>query len=127
LTVAQVAEIVKTSSSKWIKTKGTEFSQFHWQGGYGAFSVSESVADAVVHYISIRRNTTGGGPFRRNSAISWNVTMWPTMNAMSGIDSPYYVALTGLHSRLSYQRPGPMGRAEEFSAFGAVETAPTPA
>ena len=51
LTVAQVAETVKTSSSKWIKTKGKEFSQFHWQGGYGAFSVSESAADAVVYYI----------------------------------------------------------------------------
>jgi REP element-mobilizing transposase RayT len=51
LTVAQVVETIKTSSSKWIKTKGSEFSQFHWQGGYGAFSVSESVAKEVIHYI----------------------------------------------------------------------------
>src|ERR1051326_358670 len=38
-TVANVVEEVKTSSSKWIKTKGPEFRQFHWQGGYGAFSL----------------------------------------------------------------------------------------
>jgi REP element-mobilizing transposase RayT len=51
LAVARVVEIVKTSSSKWIKSKGPEFMAFHWQGGYGAFSVSQSHADAVVRYI----------------------------------------------------------------------------
>jgi putative transposase len=50
-TVAQVVEAVKTSSSKWIKTKGSAFSEFHWQAGYGAFSVSQSHTEAVVRYI----------------------------------------------------------------------------
>ena len=50
-TIAEVVEKVKTSSSKWIKTKGAEFADFHWQSGYGAFSVSQSDADAVVAYI----------------------------------------------------------------------------
>lgn len=50
-TVAQVVETVKTSSSKWLKTKGTAFASFHWQTGYGAFSVSQSNAGAVVRYI----------------------------------------------------------------------------
>ena len=50
-TIAAVVETVKTSSSKWIKTKGSEFTAFHWQSGYGAFSVSQSDADAVVAYI----------------------------------------------------------------------------
>jgi len=49
--VAKVVELVKTSSSKWIKTKGPEFAFFHWQTGYGVFSVSQSDADAVVRYI----------------------------------------------------------------------------
>ena len=49
--VAEVVETVKTSSSKWIKTKGPEFAGFHWQSGYGAFSVSQSDSDAVVSYI----------------------------------------------------------------------------
>ena len=51
LSLAQVVEIVKTSSSKWIKTKGPQWAGFHWQGGYGAFSVSQSNADEVVRYI----------------------------------------------------------------------------
>jgi REP element-mobilizing transposase RayT len=50
-TVAQVVETVKTSSSKWIKTKGKDFSEFHWQAGYGAFSVSQSNAGATIRYI----------------------------------------------------------------------------
>ncbi|HEX4965794.1 MAG TPA: IS200/IS605 family transposase [Thermoanaerobaculia bacterium] len=50
-TVAQVVEAIKTGSSKWIKTKGTAFTEFHWQAGYGAFSVSQSSVDAVIRYI----------------------------------------------------------------------------
>jgi putative transposase len=49
--VADVVEKVKTSSSKWIKSQGAAFASFHWQSGYGAFSVSQSDADAVVAYI----------------------------------------------------------------------------
>ena len=51
LSIAQVVETVKTSSSKWMKTKGAQFSQFHWQGGYGSFSVSQSEAETVIRYI----------------------------------------------------------------------------
>jgi putative transposase len=51
LAVAQVVEQVKTSSSKWIKPKGAAFAEFHWQAGYGAFSVSQSNAAAVAQYI----------------------------------------------------------------------------
>jgi putative transposase len=50
-TVAEVVESVKTSSSKWLKTKAEDLAQFHWQSGYGAFSVSQSDADAEVAYI----------------------------------------------------------------------------
>jgi REP element-mobilizing transposase RayT len=50
--IAEVVEEVKTSSSKWIKTKGGAFSQFHWQSGYGAFSVSQSNAGKVKNYIA---------------------------------------------------------------------------
>lgn len=51
VTISQIVETVKTSSSKWIKTKGAQFTDFHWQSGYGAFSVSQSNADDVVVYI----------------------------------------------------------------------------
>jgi len=51
LSIAEVVEKVKTSSSKWIKGKGDLFQDFHWQSGYGAFSVSQSDADAVIAYV----------------------------------------------------------------------------
>lgn len=50
--IAELVEEVKTSSSKWIKTKGGTFSQFHWQSGYGAFSVSQSNVGKVKNYIA---------------------------------------------------------------------------
>jgi REP element-mobilizing transposase RayT len=51
VTLAQVVEGVKKSSSKWIKTQGASFSKFAWQAGYGGFSVSESNAPKVANYI----------------------------------------------------------------------------
>jgi hypothetical protein len=45
--ISEIVEATKTGTSKWIKTKGPEFSNFHWQGGYGAFSVSQSGIGAV--------------------------------------------------------------------------------
>jgi putative transposase len=42
----------KTTTLKWLKTKGPSLADFHWQGGYGAFSVSESKIDEVKHYIA---------------------------------------------------------------------------
>src|SRR6185436_14533107 len=40
--IADLVEEVKTESSKWSKTKGPEFKNFHWQNGYGAFSIGQS-------------------------------------------------------------------------------------
>jgi REP element-mobilizing transposase RayT len=56
ITVAEVVKELKTSTSKWIKTKGAGFLGFHWQSGYGAFfSVSQSNVASVIEYI---RNQT---------------------------------------------------------------------
>jgi putative transposase len=49
--VADLVEEVKTESSKWIKTKGREFRNFHWQKGYGAFSIGQSNVAALKRYI----------------------------------------------------------------------------
>lgn len=45
-------EEVKKQSSKWIKTKGSAYSDFYWQDGYGIFSVNPAEIDVVVNYIS---------------------------------------------------------------------------
>jgi putative transposase len=50
--MSTVVEEVKKSSSKWIKTQGSEFANFSWQAGYGVFSVSESNAQMVRDYIA---------------------------------------------------------------------------
>src|SRR2546429_4391881 len=49
--VADLVEEVKTETSKWIKTKGREFRNFHWQKGYGAFSIGQSNVETLKRYI----------------------------------------------------------------------------
>ena len=49
--LSKFLEEIKRNSSRWIKTKGREYQNFAWQGGYAAFSVSDSVKDTVVQYI----------------------------------------------------------------------------
>ena len=51
ITIADVVEEVKTGSSKWVKTKGREFRNFHWQRGYGAFSIGQSNVGELKRYI----------------------------------------------------------------------------
>jgi REP element-mobilizing transposase RayT len=43
VTVAELVQTLKTSTSKWIKTKGPDLRRFAWQSGYGAFSVPNPV------------------------------------------------------------------------------------
>jgi REP element-mobilizing transposase RayT len=49
--LADLVEQVKKGTSKWLKTKGRAFARFHWQNGYGAFSVSQSNVTKVTNYI----------------------------------------------------------------------------
>jgi REP element-mobilizing transposase RayT len=49
--LAKVVEAVKKGSSKWLKTQAPDLCDFHWQAGYGAFSVSPSSVPAVKAYI----------------------------------------------------------------------------
>ena len=67
--IKTLVEKVKTSSSKWLKSKGPRFRTFAWQNGYGAFSVSQSaVASArryIVHQSEHHRRLTFQEEFRR--------------------------------------------------------------
>jgi putative transposase len=47
---AEVARVVKTNSSRWVREKWN--ARFAWQTGYGAFSVSESNVPTVSRYIA---------------------------------------------------------------------------
>ncbi len=50
--LAAIVEEIKTSSSKWVKTQGKALVNFHWQNGYGGFSVSPADVEKVAEYIA---------------------------------------------------------------------------
>ena len=51
ISLADLLEELKRNSSRWIKTKGSDYTDFAWQGGYGGFSVSQSKVDVLKRYI----------------------------------------------------------------------------
>ena len=51
ITIAELIETLKTSSSKWVKTQSDSLSSFAWQRGYGCFSVGPSDLDSLIKYI----------------------------------------------------------------------------
>jgi putative transposase len=46
---------VKKDSSSWLKTKGISFGNFHWQDGYGGFSIGKSQISRLRKYIVNQR------------------------------------------------------------------------
>ena len=49
--VSDILRLIKTNSSKWIRSNFKQLSDFGWQVGYSAFTVSASGRDAVKSYI----------------------------------------------------------------------------
>jgi putative transposase len=43
---------LKRNSSKWIKEENQQLFDFHWQNGYGAFSISPGHVEALKEYIA---------------------------------------------------------------------------
>lgn len=52
IAVADFVRQLKASTSKHINEESGRSVKFHWQDGYGAFTVSRSKADAVAAYIN---------------------------------------------------------------------------
>lgn len=52
ITIMQLLQEIKTSSSKWMKTRGSGYENFYWQDGYGSFSVNPSDLEVVKRYIA---------------------------------------------------------------------------
>jgi putative transposase len=53
--LSDVVGQVKKSSNDWLRGHDQQFANFYWQGGYGAFSVSQSGVDEVRRYIRDQR------------------------------------------------------------------------
>jgi len=51
VTIASLVENLKTASSKWMKVQSPDLLDFHWQTGYGAFSVGPSDLASLRKYI----------------------------------------------------------------------------
>lgn len=51
VTLAGAIGKLKSTSTLWVNQSRNVPAPFHWQGGYAAFSVSQSLVKAVVQYI----------------------------------------------------------------------------
>jgi putative transposase len=51
IAVSDLISEIKSSSSRWIKTKDPFFNNFSWQGGFGVFSVSRQNLEGAKHYL----------------------------------------------------------------------------
>ncbi len=56
LTMADLVQSLKVSSSIWMKKVAAGRADFSWQRGYGCFSVSPKDLDALVTYIDDQEN-----------------------------------------------------------------------
>lgn len=79
MSLADWVKELTRASTVWMKEEWSEFATFHWQAGYGAFSVSQSNTDAVVEYIRHQaehhRTKTFQEEFRamlRKNGIEWD-------------------------------------------------------
>jgi len=51
-TVAHLVEEIKRNSSRWIKGLDKKYETFAWQGGYAAFSISQSIVTRTIEYVN---------------------------------------------------------------------------
>jgi REP element-mobilizing transposase RayT len=55
LSVSRAVQLLKGSSSRWIRLTFPELEAFRWQDGYGAFTVSASVLQTTIAYVEQQR------------------------------------------------------------------------
>ena len=55
IALSSLMKDLKKDSSLWIKTKGTRFRNFHWQDGYGAFSIRRADIPELKQYIASQK------------------------------------------------------------------------
>jgi REP element-mobilizing transposase RayT len=67
--LATLIREIKRDSSKWVKKNDPKLQGFHWQAGYGAFSISPSHVEVLARYIDNQeehhRTVTFQDEFRR--------------------------------------------------------------
>ena len=97
---AELVEEIKTGSSAWIKTMGRRYANFHWQGGYGIFSISPSHRPALEKYLDNQREhhqqVTFQDEFRRllrkYGIEFYERYVWDEVYGVSAIDQTHMAA-----------------------------------
>lgn len=56
ISLSLLIQELKKSTSKWIKAQNIKYRDFHWQDGYGAFSIGESNVPALKQYIARQKD-----------------------------------------------------------------------
>lgn len=55
IAISNLISEIKSSSSRWIKSKSHHFRDFNWQRGYGAFSVSRMNIENAKRYLASQK------------------------------------------------------------------------
>ena len=55
VSLSKLVEDIKKGSSKWIKTKGNQYTNFAWQSGYRGFSIGQSAYENLRKYIQTQK------------------------------------------------------------------------
>lgn len=53
--ISEVVGGMKKSATDWLRARSPRYAGFHWQSGYGVFSVSQSAVETVRTYIRNQR------------------------------------------------------------------------
>ena len=61
--VSEVVAGLKKSATDWLRARSLRHAGFHWQSGYGVFSVSQSAVETVRKYIRNQRDHHRGKTF----------------------------------------------------------------
>ncbi len=107
---------VKKDSSLWIKTKGTKYENFHWQDGYGAFSIRKSDVLDLKRYIADQKEHHRKRSFQEEFVQFLKSTELDMTSVTCGIDYP---TLSGSATYL-VRGPWALPTAIEFIPCGDV-------
>lgn len=55
VSVAELVKEIKSGSTRWVHDSSLRPAEFHWQSGYGVFSIGPSHKEELCHYIANQR------------------------------------------------------------------------
>lgn len=112
LSISELIGDIKRDSSVWIKKQDSRFKNFHWQEGYGAFSIGQSQVSEVMKYIANQKSKHQKKTFENemrsfyrkyeveyDERYAWDLCPSPTATAV------YVVAFVGFRPTLYYWSP----------------------